>query len=154
NSRSEIRRAIGPMHAPSDSVPLATGTCPSIGTKPVVGFSPAIPQKCAGTRIDPERSLPIPAGERHAAIAAASPPLEPPAVHSRLYGLLVRPKMGLSLSYETAISGVFVFPKMMAPADLSRATAVASRSGTSLIRNREPLVVRSPLVSIVSLIVI
>ena len=73
-------RAIGPMQAPSDSRPEALGVWPSMGTRPVVGFNPTIPQKCDGTRIDPERSLPIPAGERHAAIAAASPPLEPPGV--------------------------------------------------------------------------
>ena len=56
----------------------AAGVCPSIATRPAVGFNPAMPQKCAGTRIDPERSLPRPAGERYAAIAAASPPLDPP----------------------------------------------------------------------------
>src|SRR5437660_1996544 len=99
------------MHAPSETTPVAAGVCPAIGTRPLVGFNPAMPQKCAGTRIDPERSLPIPAGERHAEIAAASPPLEPPGVISGLCGLLARPKIGLSVSYGIAISGTFVLPR-------------------------------------------
>jgi len=56
-----------------------------------VGFKPQIPVKCAGTRIDPPPSLPIPPAEQHDEIAAASPPLEPPGVRSRLHGLLVCP---------------------------------------------------------------
>src|SRR5689334_16679412 len=125
---SATLRAIGPMQAPSESGPVGAGKCPSIGARPVVGFNPAIPQKCAGTRIDPERSLPIPAGERQAAMAAASPPLEPPGVLFGSYGLFVRPKTGLSVSYGIAISGVFVLPRTIAPADFRCATTVASRS--------------------------
>ena len=46
--------------------------------RPGVGFNPQMPEKCAGTRMEPPPSLPIPPAEQHAAIAAASPPLEPP----------------------------------------------------------------------------
>jgi len=47
------------------------------GIRPGVGFSPQIPQKCAGSRIDPPPSLPTPPADIPAAIAADSPPLEP-----------------------------------------------------------------------------
>ena len=43
--------------------------------RPGVVFNPAIPQKCAGMRIDPPPSLPMPPAEQKDAIAAASPPL-------------------------------------------------------------------------------
>src|SRR5689334_11244180 len=97
-----------------------------------------MPQKRAGTRIDPDKSLPIPAGERYAAIAAASPPLDPPGVIRRFLGLLVRPKTGLSVSYGIAISGVLVFPRMIAPAAFNLATTMASRSGRYSARKRDP----------------
>jgi hypothetical protein len=57
--------------------------------RPGVGFSPQIPQKCAGTRIEPPPSLPTPPAEQPAAIAAASPPLEPPEECAKSHGLLV-----------------------------------------------------------------
>ena len=58
------------MQAPPANGPVTLGTCPSMGTRSEVGFNPAMLQKCAGTRMDPDRSLPIPAGERPAAIRA------------------------------------------------------------------------------------
>ena len=39
-----------------------------------------MPQQCAGMRIEPPPSLPIPPAEQKDAIAADSPPLDPPAV--------------------------------------------------------------------------
>lgn len=60
------------------------------GTRPGVGFRPHIPLKCAGTRMEPPPSLPTPAADIPAAIAAASPPLEPPGVNSASQGLQVR----------------------------------------------------------------
>jgi hypothetical protein len=59
--------------------------------RPGVGFKPQMPLKWAGTRIEPPPSLPTPPADMPAAIAAASPPLEPPGVRSRSHGLLVRP---------------------------------------------------------------
>ena len=41
--------------------------------------------------MDPPTSLPMPSGDNPAAIAAASPPLEPPQVLSTSHGLQVRP---------------------------------------------------------------
>ena len=52
-----------------------------------------------------------------------------------------------------ANSGVFVLPRIIAPAAFSRATTVASLRGTKSSLIRDPPVVRKPAVSIVSLIV-
>ena len=43
-----------------------------------VGLNPNTPQKCAGTRMDPPRSLPMPRRDPPAPIKAASPLEEPP----------------------------------------------------------------------------
>jgi hypothetical protein len=74
------------------------GKWPAADTRPGVGFNSAIPQQCAGMRIDPPPSLPIPPAEQKEAIAADSPPLDPPGVRSRFQGLLVRPVTWLSVS--------------------------------------------------------
>ena len=89
--RSATVRAIGPTTPIIAKGPTEFGKCPVAGIRPGVGFRPHIPVKCAGTRIEPPPSLPTPPAEQQAAIAAASPPLEPPAVRDRSHGLLVRP---------------------------------------------------------------
>src|SRR5438552_12896499 len=96
--------------------PRQGGWCPVLGMRPGVGLSPQIPVKCAGTRIDPPPSLPIPPAEQPAAIAAASPPLDPPGVNERFQGLAVRPCSGLSDSYPISISATLVVPRTIAPA--------------------------------------
>src|SRR5205823_7458908 len=83
--------AIGPTTPRSGKGPTDWGKCPVAGMRPGVGFNPQIPQKCAGTRIEPPPSLPAPPAEHPEAIAAASPPLEPPAARERSQGLFVRP---------------------------------------------------------------
>src|SRR5579864_189512 len=98
--------------------------------RPGVGFSPQMPQKCAGTRIEPPPSLPTPPVEQPAAIAAASPPLEPPALRARSHGLLVFQLTKLSVSYAIRNSGVLVLPRRIAPAAFRRATKTASCSAT------------------------
>src|ERR1039458_9835229 len=103
---------------------------PVAGIRPGVGLSPQIPEKCAGTRIEPPPSLPMPAADIPDAMAAASPPLEPPGVQSRSQGLLVRPCNKFSVSYAINISAAFVLPRMMAPAFFSRCTSVASLAAT------------------------
>ena len=74
-ARSKTERAIGPaMSCVSD-----------IGMTPVRLESPRVPRRptrfwcAAGTRIDPQVSVPIPAAAKLAAIAAAVPPLDPPS---------------------------------------------------------------------------
>ena len=86
------------------------------GIRPGVGFNPHIPVKCAGTRMEPPPSLPTPPADIPAAIAADSPPLDPPAVRVRSHGLFVRPYKRLSVSHAISSSGVLVTPRTMAPA--------------------------------------
>jgi len=75
NEASATVRARGPTWS---SVQLS-GTIPSQGSSPLVGFNPTQPQMAAGMRIDPPVSVPIDAQPMPAATAAADPPLEPPA---------------------------------------------------------------------------
>src|SRR5271167_5135350 len=123
---SETVRAIGPTTPIQPNAPPPSGKCPVAGILPGVGFNPQIPQKCAGTRIDPPPSLPTPPAEHPDAIAAASPPLDPPDVRDGSQGLLVRPYRRLSVSHAMSNSGVLVVPKMIAPALRRRDTNGAS----------------------------
>src|SRR5207244_2733822 len=68
---SAIVRAMGPTTPIQEKAPAPGGKCPVAGTRPGVGFSPQIPQKCAGTRIEPPPSLPTPPAEQPAAIAGS-----------------------------------------------------------------------------------
>src|SRR5208282_3129735 len=90
--------------------PTHGGRCPRPGIRPGVGFSEQMPVKCAGPRTDPPPSLPNPAADIPAAMAADSPPLDPPGVRSRSHGLLVRPQSKLSVSHAIRNSGVLVTP--------------------------------------------
>ena len=80
--------------------------------------------------MEPPPSLPIPPKEQPAAMAAASPPLEPPEEYAGFHGLLVRPLTRLSVSYAMRNSGVLVLPSRMAPAAFRRETRGASERGT------------------------
>src|SRR5436309_10743289 len=112
--------------------------------RPGVGLSPQMPLKCAGTRMDPPPSLPAPPAEHPEAMAAASPPLDPPGVRERSQGLLVRPYRRLSVSHAISSSGVLVTPRMIAPALRKRATKGASGEGTQPARNFVPASQRNP----------
>src|SRR3954447_18954320 len=83
-------RAIGPAWS-NDG---ASGNTPSIGTSPYVGLKPATPQHAAGIRIEPPVSVPRPASATPSAIAAAVPPLEPPAVRPGYDGVGPAPEGG------------------------------------------------------------
>src|SRR5436309_6881813 len=98
-------------------------------------------------RIDPLMSLPTSNGVRPAATAAAAPPLEPPVVRSRFQGLLVRPKIGLSVCRLIAIGGTLVLPSRIAPAPLRRAATVLSCVGRYSAKGGCPAVVRTPAVA-------
>src|SRR5579864_4471958 len=147
-STSRTVRAIGPTTPRYANGPAEPGKCPVDGILPGVGFSPQIPVKCAGIRIDPPPSLPTPPAEHPAAIAADSPPLDPPAVRVRSQGLFTRPYIELSLSYAIRNSGTFVFPRMIAPAPRNRATSGASVSGVLPFRSTLPHSHGSPATSI------
>src|SRR5579883_1614239 len=90
-STSAMVRAIGPIELRMENGPVQGGKCPADGMRPEVGLSAQMPEKCAGSRTDPPLSLPRPPADSPAAIAAASPPLDPPAVRSSAQGLCVRP---------------------------------------------------------------
>src|SRR4051812_20952711 len=85
------------------------------------------------------------------ASAAAAPPLLPPHVLSRSYGLYVGPNTGLKVCEPAPNSGVLVFPMVIAPAALWRSTITASVSGKKSLKIGEPNVVRMPLVGVRSL---
>ena len=107
-----------------------------------------MPVKCAGTRTDPPPSLPMPPAEHPAAIAADSPPLEPPGVRPGSHGLHVRPCSGFSVSYPISMSATFVVPSTTAPAARIRATTTASRWATIPFREGLPVSQRRPVTSI------
>src|SRR5713101_7973591 len=86
---SAMVRAIGPTTPIQENAPAPDGKCPVAGMRPGVGFNPQIPQKWAGTRMEPPPSLPTPPAEQPAAMAAASPPLEPPEECDKFQGLQV-----------------------------------------------------------------
>src|SRR5580698_4382153 len=92
--------------------------------RPNVGFSPTVPQKLAGMRIEPPVSDPIAATQSPAATAAAEPPLEPPGMRERSHGL----RTG-GVIVPQAYSCVRVLPSRIAPAWRSRAAAVESTRG-------------------------
>src|SRR3981189_1909492 len=144
--------AIGPTTPIRANGPPDFGKCPVEGMRPGVGFSPQIPQKCAGTRIDPPPSLPTPPAESPAAMAAASPPLDPPEVRVTSQGLFVRPYKRLSVSHAMSSSGVLVTPRITAPAARSRATSGASSAGICPARKRVPASQRCPATQIQDLI--
>jgi hypothetical protein len=78
------------------------------------------------------------------AIAAAEPPLEPPALYSKFHGLWVAPKSRDSEEVDKLNSGVWVLPRMTSPACLRRTTISESWSGMKLRKMLEPKVVIVP----------
>src|SRR5207245_10398673 len=82
---------------------------------------PTSPQWDAGIRSAPPGSDPIPPGAIRAATAAPVPPLDPPALRSRSHGFLVG-----GVYTPHASSCVVVFPRTIAPAAFSLATAAES----------------------------
>ena len=58
------------------------GTTPRVGHRPVLGRNPTTPHSAAGMRMEPPVSVPRPMGAKRTAMAAAVPPLEPPAMRA------------------------------------------------------------------------
>ncbi len=143
-TRSRTLRAIGPM---CHDFAGTAGQWPVSGLRDRVGLRAAIPVQWAGPRTEMATSLPRPIGDIPDAIAADSPPLEPPGVRVRSSGLLVRPTRSLSVSVQSENSGTLVLPRSTPPPSISRRTAVASTSGTREANTREPRLVRQPAVS-------
>ncbi len=126
NATSSTLRAIGPS-TPSVSHGRSAG---QRGTRPGEGRDPTTLQNDAGLRSEPPRSLPSASGTSPAASAAAAPPLLPPQVLARSYGLQVAPKTALKVCDPAPNSGVLVLPMTMAPAARRRSTSRASAAGT------------------------
>ena len=99
-------------------------------TDAVDGRMPTTPQNAAGLRSDPPMSVPSAIGSIPHASATAAPPLLPPHVFVRSYGLSVAPKTGLNVCDPAPNSGVLVLPTVIAPARFNRATSGESASGT------------------------
>src|ERR1051326_4875135 len=146
--KSSTVRAMGPTTPIKANGPTEFGTWPEAGMRAGGGLSPQIPLKCAGTRIDPPPSLPTPPAEQPEAIAADSPPLEPPGVRVKSQGLLVRPYSALSVSQAIRNSGVLVVPSTIAPAFFKRVIRGASWLAISPVRNLLPASQRIPATSI------
>src|SRR6478672_6216623 len=121
---SATLRAIGPLVESGDQVDESDGTRPGVGRKPTTL------QNAAGLRSEPPVSLPVAIGDIPHASATAAPPLLPPHVLPRSYGLRVAPKTVLNVCDPAPNSGVLVLPSVTAPARFTRATMSASLFGT------------------------
>ncbi len=111
-----------------------------------MGRWPATPHHEAGVRTEPPVSSPSETAHSAAATAAPEPADEPPVSCSVFHGLRGWPN-GKSMVPPSANSVRFSLPSRMPPAAVSRATTVASSSGTLSARMREPAVVRTPAVA-------
>src|SRR5215218_1232291 len=89
-------------------------------------------------RIDPPPSVPSATGTRPAATAAALPPEEPPVLRDSSKGLRLGPKSGLSQVPRNPMTGLLVFPTMIAPARSMRSAHAHQKSGTNSLRARTP----------------
>src|SRR3954468_23056757 len=82
----------------------------SVGTRPGDGRNPTTPQKLAGMRSEPPRSVPSARAIMPVASPHAPPPVEPPALFDGSQGLRVRPNTSFHVLPPAANSGVFVLP--------------------------------------------
>ncbi len=138
-------RAIGPI-TPNERIPgpAGSGACSANGRLSRPAFSPNSPTKWHGLRIEPPRSEPSPSGDIPLAIAAASPPEEPPAVRVGSCGLAVAPNSGFTESHQLANSETLVLPSRIAPAARIAATGAQSASLTWSASSFEPFGARMP----------
>ena len=113
----------------------------------------ATPHACAGLRSDPPMSFPSPMGDIPVASAAASPPLDPPAVREGFHGFLVRPWSVESVWMRRPMSGRFVRPIGIAPAASIRSTVGADTGAMASANIGTPFVVACPATSMFSLMV-
>src|SRR5438105_11359485 len=82
---SSTPRVIGPSLSSDQQSVIA----PVRGTTPKVGRRPVIPQRIAGSTIEPPVSLPIENATSAAAVAAPGPALLPPEPSSITHGFIV-----------------------------------------------------------------
>src|SRR5574343_557935 len=89
---------------------------PQRDTVPYEGLRPVRPHSAAGWRIEPPVSVPVAAGARRAATAAAEPPDEPPGTRAVSHGLRTGPKNEVSFDEPIANSSILVLPSDTRPA--------------------------------------
>src|SRR5271169_3051676 len=104
--------------------------------------------------MDPPVSEPSASTAVPCATAATDPPLDPPGTRSSATGFRTGPNAEFSFDEPIANSSQFVLPMITPPAASIRVIAVASYGGTYFSSSRDPQVVRSPLVTMTSLIAI
>src|ERR687897_106199 len=75
------------VSGPTLSSDGASGCTPARSTRAAVGLKPTMPQNAAGTRIEPDVSVPIAHGTAPAATAAAEPDDDPPGIPPLARGL-------------------------------------------------------------------
>src|SRR5713101_2870050 len=122
------------------------GTTPARLVTPTVGLMPTTLLTLAGQTMLPSVSEPIDTAEKLEDTAAADPELEPQALRSSEYGLLVsppRPDHPLVEKKERkfAPSERFVLPRMTAPPARSFAATVESSTAGVPASAKEPAVV-------------
>src|SRR5687767_15743168 len=111
-ARSVTVRASGPAMSCVDD----SGITPLRLDKPWVPRRPTRFWFAAGVRIDPHVSLPMPAAAKLAPIAAPVPPLDPPGLRYKSYGLRVWLLSDETLVIPDASSCIVVLPRITAPA--------------------------------------
>src|SRR5215470_9095243 len=102
SARSSTVRAIGPLADRLRSI-LATGVR---ATRPMLGRMPTMPQKLAGLRSEPPKSLPWASQAMPVASATAAPPDDPAAERDSRQGLRVAPNTSLNVLAPAPNSGV------------------------------------------------
>src|SRR5260370_33994504 len=125
NAQSVTGRATGPATLRVNH-PCAFG---GLGTRPGEVRRPTTMQKFGGFRSEPPMSLPPASGPMPRARATAPPPLLPPQVLVKFYGLRVGPNTVLNVYEPRPHSGTLVLPMTMAPAFFSRSAIRQSKLG-------------------------
>ena len=98
---SAIRSATVVASGPTLSSDGASGSTPARSTRATDGLKPAIPQNAAGTRIEPDVSVPIAHGTTPAATATAEPDEEPPGARAGSSGFGGVPDAGSARAPRT-----------------------------------------------------
>lgn len=112
-----------------------------------------MPVNIAGNRADPAMSDDSPISDAPDEIRAASPPLEPPGVRVRSYGLRVWPDTLLYVSQHMHNSGVLLTNRMMPPCFFTNSTHGASYWATRFSLNTRPPWLIIPFTAMLSLTV-
>ena len=114
--------------------------------RPAVTLSPTMPFQAAGIRTEPPVSVPMATGARPAATATPEPLDEPPGVRCtfRSHGFRGVPMCVFVPQLPIANSTVWVLPRTIIPAAISRSARVAVTGDTRSAQTFDPPVVTRP----------